>query len=82
MDSADDFVVDDPLTFCSFLEGVFSENIFRFGSHSCYLVSPSSVFQNFSGIVFTKFSVLDFFVIVIIMWLGLVGARLKFFIAC
>ena len=34
MDFADDFVVDDPLTFCYFLEGEFAANIFRFGSHS------------------------------------------------
>ena len=31
---ADDFVVDDPLTFFYFLEGGFAANIFRFGSHS------------------------------------------------
>ena len=34
MDFADNFVVEDPLTFCYFLEGEFSANIFRFGSHS------------------------------------------------
>ena len=33
MDFADDFVVDDPLTFYYFLEGGFAVNIFRFGSH-------------------------------------------------
>ena len=34
MDFADVFVVDDPLTFGYFLEGEFSANIFRFGSHA------------------------------------------------
>ena len=34
MDFADNFVFDDPLTFCYFLEGEFAVNIFRFGSHS------------------------------------------------
>ena len=34
IDSADDFLVDDSLTFCYSLEGGFAANIFRFGSHS------------------------------------------------
>ena len=34
MDFADDFIVDEPLTFCYFLKGEFAENIFRFGSHA------------------------------------------------
>ena len=34
MDFADDFVVNDPLTFCYLIEGEFAANIFRFGSHS------------------------------------------------
>ena len=34
MDLADDFVVNDPLTFCYFLERGFAANVFRFGSHS------------------------------------------------
>ena len=34
MDFADDFLVDDPLTFGFFLEGGFAENTFRFGSHA------------------------------------------------
>ena len=46
MDFADDFVVDDPLTFGYFLEGGFSANIFRFGSCA----------RNFS---FTEFGVLE-----------------------
>ena len=33
-DFADDFVVDDPLTFGDFLAGEFAANIFRFGSHA------------------------------------------------
>ena len=36
MDFADNFVVEDPLTFCYFLEGEFAANIFRFGIH-CWL---------------------------------------------
>ena len=48
MDFADDFVVDDPLTFCYYLEGGFSANIFRFGSHSWFFG-------------FTEFGVLEFF---------------------
>ena len=47
MDFADDFVVDDPLTFGYFLEGEFAANIFSFGSHD-------RVF------CFTEFSVLEF----------------------
>ena len=43
MDFANDFLVDDPLKFFYFLEGEFAVNIFRFGSHSCSLVSLSSV---------------------------------------
>ena len=34
MDFADDFVVNDPLTFSCFLEGGFAVNIFRFDVHS------------------------------------------------
>ena len=34
MDFADDFVVDDPVTFYYFIEREFATNIFRFGSHS------------------------------------------------
>ena len=49
MDLADDFVVDEPLTFCYFLEGKFAVNIFRFGSNYCPLVSPSLLCLNFSG---------------------------------
>ena len=33
MDFADDFVVNDPLIFCYFLEGKSAANIFRFGIH-------------------------------------------------
>ena len=61
MDFSGDFVVDDPLIFCYFLEGGFAVNIFRFGSHSCSLVSPSLLWFNLYGIVFTKFSVLELF---------------------
>ena len=45
-----------------FFRGGFSANIFRFGSHSCYFVSASSVFLDFSWFI----------------WLGQVGARFKF----
>ena len=84
MDFADDFLVDDPLTFFYFLEGGFSANIFRFGSNSwiflfhqfrcawiifvifvsptlaCLnyleMISQSSVWLNYSGIVIILFS--------------------------
>ena len=36
MKFADDLVVDDPLIFCGFIEGVFDVNVFGFGSHSCF----------------------------------------------
>ena len=32
-----DLVVDDPLRFCDFLEGVFAANVFGFGRYSCFL---------------------------------------------
>ena len=47
MDFADDFVVDDSLNFFDFLEEEFAVNIYRFGSHSCYLVSLSLMSFNF-----------------------------------
>ena len=47
MDFLDDFVVNYPLTFFNFLEGVFSVSISWFGSHYCYLVLPSLVCLNF-----------------------------------
>ena len=34
MNFVDDLVVGDPLTFCDFLEGGFSANVFGFGRHS------------------------------------------------
>ena len=43
MDFAYDFAVDDPLTFCYFIEGGFAADILRFESPSCFLVSPGSV---------------------------------------
>ena len=45
MDFADDFVVDDSLTFGYFLEGGFATNTFRFGIHA--------------GFFFTEFGVLE-----------------------
>ena len=60
MDFADDFVVDDPLTFCYFLEGGFAANIFRFVSHPCFFVSPSLVcLDSLFYFCFAKFGVLE-----------------------
>ena len=36
MDLKDDLVVDDPLTFCDYLEGEFSANVFGFGNNYCF----------------------------------------------
>ena len=36
MDFADYLVIDDPLSFCNFLEGEFSANVFGFGSNSFF----------------------------------------------
>ena len=46
MDFADDFVVDDPLTFGYFLKEEFAANLFRFGSLAWILI-------------FTEFGVLE-----------------------
>ena len=62
MNFADEFLVDDSLIFCYFLEGEFATNIFRFESHSCSLVSPSLVCLNFFKYV----------------WLVHIGAQLEF----
>ena len=63
MNFADEFVVNDPLTFLYFIEGEFDANIFRFENHSCSLFSPISVCLNCFEIV----------------CLGHVGDRLKFY---
>ena len=84
MDFADDLVINDPLKFCYFLEGEFAANIFRFGSHYCFLVSLSLVCSDFSKlgwlghveswIEFSVFVDIDFFNFV---WLGRVGDWLE-----
>ena len=61
MHFADGFVVDDPLTFCYFLEGGFAANIFRFGSHYWFFWIHRSWCDWVSIIFFTEFGVLDFF---------------------
>ena len=75
MDFADDFVVDDLLTFFYFLKGGFAANIFWFGSHSWIFfftkcgVLELSLFSCFTefGVIelsrddFTEFVVLEFF---------------------
>ena len=79
MDFADDFVVDDLLTFFNFLEVVFAANIFRFGSHSwifmfhrfryawitfVIFVSPSSACLNYLEMISPSSVCLNFFRIV------------------
>ena len=61
MDFLDDFVVNDPLIFCYFIEGEFDSNVFRFGSHSWFFgFTKFGVFECYR-IVFTEFGVLEFF---------------------
>ena len=43
MNFADDLVIDDPLSFFYFIEREFAAIFFRFGSHSCFLISPCSL---------------------------------------
>ena len=78
MDFANDFVVDDPLTFCYLIEGKFAANIFRFGSHYCYLVSLSSVCLNFSGILWLRHVGDRIEFSVLVRFFSCVGARLEF----
>ena len=85
----DDFVVDDPPHISFFLESLFSANIFRFGSHSCYLVSPSLVCLNYFEIVWLCYagSWLEFSVLVEFVFLrrGLAQifrACFNFFLCC
>ena len=61
MDFADDFVVDDPLTFFIFLKGNLLSIYSGLEVILGFLVSPSSVCLNFSIIVFTNFGMLEFF---------------------
>ena len=61
MDFEDNFVVNEPLIFFYFVEEGFSVNIFRFGIHSRIFLFCRFVVLKFSRIVFTKFSVLEFF---------------------
>ena len=64
MDFADDFVVDDTLTFGYFIEGEFAANIFRFGIHAwIFLFLPSLVCLNYLEMIvdLTEFGVLEFF---------------------
>ena len=63
MDFADDFVVDDLLTFGYFIERGFAVNTFRFGSHARIFFPPSSLCLNYQNIIvdLTEFRMLDFF---------------------
>ena len=77
MNFKDDFVVDDPLTFGYFLEGEFDVNIFRFGSHACFFVSPSLVYLNYLEMISPSSVCLNSSGIVIIL-LSCELARLEF----
>ena len=77
MNFADDYVVDDPLTFYYFLEGDFAANILRFGSNSwCFCFTKCGVFE-LSRVYFTEFGVLEFSGIVRILF-SCVLARIEF----
>ena len=59
MDFADDFLVNDPLTFSSFLEGEFAANIFRFGIHYWIFFTNFGVLEISLLFFFTEFGVLE-----------------------
>ena len=61
MNFADDFVVDDPLTFFYFIEREFAVNTFRFGSNSWILYFTKFGVLELSRVDFTKFGVLEIF---------------------
>ena len=61
MDFADDFVVDDPLTFGYFLEGEFAANIFRFGSYAWMFFFADFGVLELSRDDLTEFGVLELF---------------------
>ena len=63
MDFADDFVVDDPLTFGYFLEGGFLQISSGLEVMLGFFVSPNLVCLNDLDMIvdFTEFGVLDFF---------------------